>query len=203
MVESRPLKTWCRFSVVEIFTASVAELRSGKRVPRSFVVREAVEEDAPALEAFFGDSRPIRERMRRGDVCVVTLSKDQIGAAVWLSLGPKDYREDWDDLRCILRFPQGVCFTYDGVGTRFGAWGSLMARLPELIEDHGVVDVFTQIECDNQLSLDSHKSLGYRSVGFVWCLGVFGLFLRIHKTGGRRWRRLPGHVGKLEFSWPR
>ncbi len=199
MAESRPFRAWCRFSAVEVFSASVSDLKSQKRIPRSFVVRRAVEEDVPELESFFGGSRRIDERMRRSDICVVTVSKDRIGAAVWLSPGPSDYREDWDDLRCIVRYPAGVCWSYDGVGTKFGAWGSLMMRLPDLLEEDGVEEVFTHIECDNQMSLDSHKSLGYRSIGFVWSFGVFGLVLKIYKTEGNPWRRLPGRIGRLEF----
>lgn len=200
LAESRPLRRWCRFCAVEVFRASICELQSKRRTARSFVIRPAEEEDTPAVDAFYSGSREIHERIRRGDICMLALVKDQIGAAVWLSLGPNDYPEDWEDLRCIVRYPPGVCWTYDGVGTRLGAWGSLMARLPELLQQRGVTDVFTQIECDNRASLDSHKSLGYRSVGFVWCLGVFGLVLRLYKVHGARWRLLPGRMGELEVG---
>lgn len=197
---SRWLRNWVKFCVVEVFTVSVSELKSQQRVHRAFVVRKAEEGDWHDLESFFPDPQRVRDRLRRGDTCVIALAAEQICAAVWLALGPKDYREDWKDLRCIYRFPAGVCWTYDGRGTRLGAWGSLMAQLPRYLRESGIAEVFTQIECDNRISLDSHKSLGYRPAGLICCFGILGLVLRIYKTRGGKWRLLPGRIGKLELS---
>ncbi len=197
LAERRWLRRWCRFCAVDVFTVATGELKRPRRIPRAFVVRPAEEKDLSALESFFSDPQRVRDRVQRGDVCVIALAKDEICAAVWLALGPKDYREDWDDLRCTFDFPAGVCFTYDGRGTRMGAWGSLMAHLPGYLDDSGVAEVFTVIECDNQNSLDSHKSLRYRGVGLVFCFGVFGLSLCVYRALGRKWRRLPGRIGGL------
>ncbi len=185
--------------VVEVFAVGTAELEANRRPPRAYVVRRAEEADLPALESYFDDAERVRKRFRRGNVCFVALAKDQIGAAVWVALGPGQYDEDWDELRSFVRFPAGACWTFDGRGTRLGAWGSMMAHLPRHLKELGVEEVYTQIDVDNQMSLDSHHTLGYRVLGLIGRVGLFGISLRGRKPNGKRWRRLPGRLEKLEF----
>ncbi|MBN2476446.1 MAG: hypothetical protein JXB62_17665 [Pirellulales bacterium] len=198
LAETRVLRGWVRFFVTEVFRVPVSDVKRYRRIPRTFTVRKAGETDQPALESYFADSQRVRNRLRRQDLCVIAVSKGKIGAAVWLALGPKDYQEDWRDLRCVLRVPAGVCWTFDGLGTAFGAWGILMACLPPLLEELGASEVYTQIECDNQVSLDSHKSLGYQSAGLIGCFGIGPCVLRVYRPHGQRWRLVPGWIGSLE-----
>jgi hypothetical protein len=188
-----------RFCVVEVLTASTDELRSGGRIPKSFVVERAGD-DEQVLADYFGHTEFIHERLARNDVCIVTRCNGKIGAGVWLSAGPNDYHENWDELRCVVRFPAGVAWSYDGKGTRWGAWGALMARLPAFLDDLHVDDVYTLIDCDNQESLAGHFSLGYHRVALVGCVAIFGLSVTAYSPCGERWRPAPGRVGKLELT---
>jgi hypothetical protein len=194
------LEGWVRLCVVEVWAAPVAELKRAGRVPRVFDVRRATSEDLPRLEAFFNCPERVRERLGRGDVCAVTLAGGEICAGVWLSAGPGEYLEDRESLGCSVRFPAGVAWSYDGKGTRPGAWGALMARLPGLLEQLGAAEVFTLIDCNNWNSIRGHESLGYECAGLVGSAGVFGLGATLSKPRRGRWRRLPGRVGKLELA---
>ena len=137
---------------------------------------------------------------RAGDVCVVTRSGGKLGAGVWLRPGPNDYDENRDELGCTIRFPAGVAWSYDGKGTRWGAWGALMARLPEFLDELNLREVYTLIDFDNQESLAGHRSLGYHRAGLVGCVALFGLSLSVCLPGDRRWHFAPGRVGKLQFT---
>ena len=206
--EVRLWKRWCSLSVVEVYHVPVAELKRSGRVPRVFTIRKAQREDLPALEEYFEHS-PVGERYSRGDICLAAFAKDQIGAGVWFAVGPKGYSEDWQALRCVVRFPQGVAWTFDGKGTKLGAWGAMMMRLPELLEELAAEEVYTLIDYDNQESIDAHLSLGYRRVGVLTHFSLFALKLSILKEDGHGWQRLPGRIGKIEFhgnksrgDWP-
>ena len=192
-------KRWCRFGVVEIFHAPLGDLRRSG-VPRLFTVRTAEQADLPALEAYYGDSQRVRSRWRRGDACVMTFCGSEIGAAVWFATGPNDYHEDWESLRCIVRFPARVAWTFDGKGTKLGAWGALMARLPEFIERLAIEEVYTVIDYDNIESIDGHLSLGYRRTGLLVHCRFPAVVLNVCKPAMGRWRRLPGQVGHLLFD---
>jgi hypothetical protein len=185
--------------VVEVLSASVAALKCGRRVPRSYSVRWATELDLPAVAAFFGPDRPIEDRFLRGDKCLLALLRDEICAAVWFSPGPKDYGEDARDLGCLLHFPVGVAFSYDGKGTRLGAWGTLMSRAPGLLKGLGIDQVVTLIDYDNILSVNSHRSLGYHRLGLVGCLRVGGWAQPFHLGNNQLWQMLPGRIGPLEL----
>ena len=199
------LQKWLKFCVVEVFSVPVSELRIARRIPRAFAVRTASAEDLPALEMFFSDSsdpQRIRERFGRGDTCVVTVAQDEICAAVWFALGPQYYPEDWNDLGCIFHVPHGVAWSFDGKGTRLGAWGSLMGKLPQYLDQCGAKEVITLIDYNNRESLDAHKSLGYRRAGVIcyFYSKVPGFALRLYKNHGRKWRLMPGQIGRLAFS---
>ena len=200
VADHRWCRRWLGLNVVECFSVAVSDLVCDRPIPRGYVVRRATEDDLPAVGPFFGNSERARRRLGRGDVCVVTLAKEKVCAGVWLAVGPGVFEENLDALSCVVRFPEGVCLSFDGKGTRLGAWGSLMARLPQHLGELGVSEVFTMIDYDNRESLDGHLSLKYRRVGLIGCLRVFGLWLRIYKTPGRRWRRMPGRIGEVRFG---
>ncbi len=201
--ESRFGGLWCRFCVVEVFNAPVAGLKRFRRVPKTFTVREANADDREALGTFFTKPDTVAQRLNRGDTCIIATACDEIAAAVWLTFGPNDYRDDWGELRCNVRIPEGVCWTFDGKGAKWGAWGALMAWLPGYLERRGATDVFTQIDVDNRISIDSHKSLGYRPAGMIARVGLRWLSWRRYRTGNLRWGRLPGKIGKLELDGSR
>jgi hypothetical protein len=195
---SLPVVRRCvRLSAVEVLSATVAELRSTGRIPKSFVVEKTSDEQE--LADYFGRADLVRERLARNDTCIVTRSGGKIGAGVWLRSGPNDYDENVDELGCVVRFPAGVAWSYDGKGTRWGAWGALMARLPEFLAELRVEDVYTLIDYDNQESLAGHRSLGYHRAGFAGCVALFGLSITACRPCGKRWRPAPGSVGKLRF----
>jgi len=200
VLERLRLNKLIKFCIVEVFSVPVSELRRGRRVPRAFVVRPASAEDLPALGEFFSGPERIRERFDRGDLCAITLAKDEICAAVWFALGPMDYREDFSELGCIFHVPAGVAWSFDGKGTRLGAWGSLMGQFPGYLEQHGAKEVITVIDYNNRDSLDAHKSLGYHCTGMVCYLKVWRFALRLYKDHGRRWRLMPGQIGDLVLS---
>lgn len=200
VIERLRLSRLIKFCVVEVFSVPVGELRRGRRVPRAFVVRPASAEDLPALGEFFSNPKRVRQRFDRGDLCMVTLAKNEICAAVWFALGPLDYREDFSELGCIFQVPAGVAWSFDGKGTKLGAWGSLMGQFPDCLEQHGAKEVITVIDYNNRDSLDAHKSLGYRGTGVVCYLKLLGFALRLYKNHGRRWRLLPGQIGNLTLS---
>ena len=184
---------------VDVFHARLSDWKPGGHVLRGFDVRQADTRDLAALADYFGSEQRVRERFRRGDRCLAALSRGEMGAAVWFAVGPNDYTEDWDDLRCVFRFPSEVAWSFDGRGTKLGAWGSLMVRFPEQLRELGVEEVFTLVEWNNWRSVDSHKSLGFKNVAAIGCLRIAPLVWRAFSTNGRRWRAPPGSIGRLEL----
>jgi hypothetical protein len=187
----------CRFSVVEVFAVSAAGLQTAKRVPRVFTVRQAAPEDLPALQEFLAAPQLARDRLERGDVCLVSLVDDRIAAAVWLALGPNQYHEDWEELRCIFSFPAGVAWSYDGRGAKLGAWGSLMARLGQFAQELGADEIYCIIDYSNRPSIDSHLSLGCQRMGLVVSALLFGVPFRFYRAQQGPWRLASGRIGKL------
>lgn len=199
-VTSLPILRRCvYFCAGDLYYLQLAKSKSAARTPKSFVVRQATGEDLPALADFFGERELIDSRFERGDLCIITLCQDNIGAAVWLAVGPGEYHDDWGDLRCVCRLPAHVAWTYDGRGTKLGAWGTLMARLPDLLRKHGVTDLVTLIDCNGWKSIDAHKSLSYQHIGVIARLGVFGLKQSVCKPCPGSWRFLPTQLDKIEI----
>ncbi len=201
-IESLSLGKRINLRIADVFAASVSELKCYPRIPRAFSVRPAEETDVPALQAFFSKPQKVRDRMRRGDLCVILLADGEICAAEWVSPGPKAYQEDWDQLRCVFRIPAHACWLYDGKGNErgTGTWAILMGRLTLCLNDLGIQDVFLQSDYGNVVSMRSHTSLGYRPVGRIFHLAIAGLSLRLYRTRERGWRFLPGRIGNLELS---
>jgi hypothetical protein len=197
MLRAPLLGKYVRFGAVDVFRISLADWRTTGRGPNNYVVREAGSEDLASLADYFHDEQLVSNRLGRGDRCFVTTCKGQICAAVWLVAGPGDYMEDWGALHCVFRVPAGVGWTYDGKGTRLGAWGSLMARLPSLLCEFDLDEITTIIDCNNWQSIDSHTSLGYERAGMIACGGVFGLLRTVLKPSGGWWQFPPGRIGRL------
>ncbi len=197
--ESRWCERWLRAAMVEVYHAPVSQLKRSRRVPEVFTIRTIEADDMPAVETYF-ESPHVHERLRRGDVCLVTLVKNEIGSGVWLIPQERIYRDDWSALGCAVRIPDRAAWTFDGKGTKLGAWGAMMMQLPERLERIGVEDVYTQIDYDNQESIAGHLSLGYRRVGMVVHLKVLGVGLTACRADGNRWRLLPGRIGRLGFD---
>ena len=194
-----PVVRWCvRFDLVEVLTATTDQLGTAGRIPKSLVVERATDE--AELAEYFARPDLVRERLAAGDVCLVTRAGGKLGAGVWLRPGPGDYDENRDELGCTIRFPAGVAWSYDGKGTRWGAWGALMARMPAFLDELALGEVYTLIDYDNQESLAGHRSLGYRRAGLVGCVALMGLSLTVCVPDGRRWHFAPGYVGKLQFA---
>lgn len=193
------VENWASLFIVEAMSASVADLRTGRRGRRSYQVQWATESDVPAVTAFFGPNRPIARRVGRGDRCLVATVRDEICAAVWFAAGPSHYAEDARDLGCVLEFPARTAFSYDGKGTRLGAWGTMMAQAPDLLTQLGVDEVITLIDYDNHMSIRSHESLGYRRLGLIGCLRLAGWVQPFYRDGEKVWRMLAGRLGALEL----
>lgn len=170
------------------------------RLPQSYQVRLADNRDLLELAAYYGREQIIRDRLNRGDLCFMTLCQGCIGAAVWLVHGPGECREDWEELQLWFRFPAGVAWTYDGKGTRLGAWGTLMRQLPDLLRELGVQNIATFIDCDNWQSQDAHRSLGYHKTGLISSARLLGFHGAACRQANRRWQLLPACIGSVEIS---
>ena len=198
-VFSLPILRRCvRICATDLWRLRLSEARPPRRIPANFTVRRAEASDLQALIEYYGDAQRVTNRIERGGLCILARCGDQIGAAVWTYLGPNEFDEDWAELRTTFQFPAAVAWAYDGKGTKLGAWGTLMARLPELLATCGVEELATVIDCDNWQSIDAHRSLGFESVGIVGCLSILGLPLRVHKPPIGRWKRVPAR-----FKWQR
>jgi hypothetical protein len=181
-----------RLGAADLFRLAANHRPAAPRVPACFQVRWIDATEADIVAEYFGDERRVGTRFERGDRCAVTTSGGRIGAGVWIAAGPGCYDEDRQDLGFGLAIPDRAIFTYDGKGTRWGAWGALMARLPELLAEEDVEQVFTLIDCNNWLSLDSHQSLGYQRLGSLLQLGTprYATVFWIPKTKPFNARRL-------------
>ncbi len=192
-------------SAVDFWRLQLPESWSPPRTSPLFTVRLAQTDDIPALAHYFGHGKLVEARFARGDRCVIATSQGAIGAAVWLAIGPSQFAEDWEDLRCAFRFPAGVAWTYDGKGTKLGAWGTMMKLLPQfLLEDSllkdKVQEIATIIDCNNWQSMDAHRSLGYQSAGVLLHTRVLGCTVHLFKPLQQRWRRLPTAIDPVEVS---
>ncbi len=188
---------------LDLENAALAQAGPPTRIPRSYQVRKADENDYSALATYYGNEQTVRERLERGDLCFLTLCQDRIGAAVWMVLGPGEFREDWIEMRSFVRFSAGTAWSYDGKGTRWGAWGVLMKQLPDLLRALGTERIATLIDCNNWQSHDAHRSLGYEKTGLICSADLFGLRLNAcrqrtcrQRTG--RWKFLPTQIGAVE-----
>ncbi len=173
------------------------------RFSNLFQVRWATDEDLTALVDYYGDRARVTQRLARGHRCVVALSQQTIGAAVWLGIGPDQSEEDWEELRCLFQYPAQIVWSYDGKGTKMGAWGTMMKRLPSLLQQGGYEEIATIIDCNNWQSSDGHRSLGYERVGVLLHARLCGLGLRLFKPVGQRWQRVPAVLHQVAIRTQR
>jgi len=193
------LRQGARIYAGELLRLSLADARPPGRTPRNFVVRVSEDNDWTSLVEYYGSESVVRDRVARGDLCVLTLCQDRIAAAGWMATGPGEFHEDWNEARYVCRFQSGVAWTYDGRGTKWGAWGTLMAHLPDLMRERDVHELITIIDCNNWKSLDAHRSLGYETIGFIGCIGALGLVRSACKPYGRRWQFPPATIAGLDI----
>jgi hypothetical protein len=189
-----------RWHLREIFVVRASEMKLPSRVPGNYQIRLARRSDESALSEYFGSADRIRERFDRGDFCLIACCREGIGAAVWFAPGPANYIDDWKDVRCRFEVPAGAVWSYDGKGTRFGAWGSLMARLPEYLRQWGVEFVFTAIDYHNGESMSGHQSLGYRRLGMLQSVGLPGISRTTCKGSKDSWSQLPAVWERLQLT---
>ena len=198
-VLSLPLLNRCvNLAAGDVWWVSLSQERPSRRVLQSVVVRKAQPADLPALVEYFG-GRWVEDRFRRGNHCWIALCQDKIGAAVWLVAGPGSFDEDFEEFRNVFQVPPGVGWTFDGKGTRLGAWGTLMAQWAPQLQEIGINELFTLIDCNNWQSADGHLSLGYRQEGILASLRVFGFRFTAFRRGGR-WGRVPTNIGHLRLD---
>jgi hypothetical protein len=194
------LRRFFNLCIVEIFHLRIDAMRRDARIPHAFVVRFAGVDDLRSLQSFTGKPAETLQRLQRGDRCMVLLSGSEISATEWACYGPNRYVEDWKELRTVFRIPAQACWLFDGSGKQPGAWGSLMARLPHLLEESNASEVYLQSDWANIPSTQSHAKLGFRVVGRVFHLAVAGLSIRRFRTSDGRWTALPGRILDLEIS---
>lgn len=198
VVGSGRFRPWLDCTVIELFEAEVGQLRRIGRMPRAYASRFATRDDQAALAEYFGSADRVRQRLDRGDVCAVVLAGERLCAGAWLTLGPATIEEDWNDVRCRYHIPAATAWGYDGRGTKPGAWGSLMACLPGYLTELGAERMVASIHYNNHLSIDSHLSTGFHSVGWIACVRFLGLTFRACRAAEGGWRRMPGQIAQVE-----
>jgi len=189
-------------SAVELLHVTTAEHKRFRRLPRTYEVWLAEQDDLDMLLSLFGSREQIVARLERGDRCLIATADGEACAGVWLAVGPTTYAEDADETGCAFRVPGGTVWSFDGRGVRMGAWGCLMAHLPLTLAMLGADEVYTAIDLGNHLSRDSHLSLGYRPIGRAACIRLGRCSWR--RCSWRRcrsadgpWQRVPGQLAGL------
>lgn len=198
LVGSGRFRPWLDCTVIELFEAEVGQLRRIGRMPRAYTSRFATHDDEAKLAEYFGSAERVRQRLDHGDACAVVLAGERLCAGAWLTLGPATVEEDWSDVRCRYRIPAGTAWGYDGRGTKPGAWGCLLACLPGFLGELGAERMVASIHYNNHLSIDSHLSTGFHSVGWIACVRFLGLSFRAFRAAEGRWRRMPGQIGRVD-----
>jgi len=196
------LDRWLRLSISDIFSARVSDLPRDSRIPRAFNICFATEKDIPAIEALGRTREHVCARLGEGDVCLLLRLGSELKAVEWVAIGPREYWQDWGQLRTVFRIPAGTCFAYDGKGKAPGAWGLIMRILPRELERIGIHTIYMRIDCSNPASLSSHRSAGYSAVGRLFHCGVGGLGFSLCRDDQGRWHSLPAKARDLELTKP-
>ncbi len=199
LVGSGRFRPWLDCTLLEMFQAGVGDLRQIASMPKAFSSRLATRDDAAELGAFFGSPTRVRQRLDRGDVCAVVIAGGHICAGAWFIPGPAKVEEDWNDVRCRYHIPAGTAWGYDGRGAKPGAWGCLVSCLPGHLVELGAERIVASIHYNNHLSIDSHLSAGFHTVGWIACLRFLGLTVRTFRTAGASWHCLPGQLGPVNL----
>ncbi len=93
----------------------------------------------------------------------------------------------------------GTAWIYDGRGTKLGAWGSLMATLPAMLEKRKVDGLAALVECNNWQALDAHRSLRFESTALLASFSLFGWHRCYCKSRDAFWRTIPTTVSDVEL----
>ncbi len=192
------LRRSVQLRAVDVWHLPFAEDGQPPRTPALFTVRQAIASDFDELAKYYDDRQRILQRCTRGDICVLALCQNKIEGAVWLCLEENQFDEDREELRCTFGVPRNAAWTYDGKGTKLGAWGTLMKQLPGILRRLRVNEVYTTIDCNNWQSFDAHRSLRYEPVGVLLMVRLLGFAVHAFKPSGQRWRRLPFTIKGLE-----
>ncbi len=199
--EKLRLQRWIHLAVVDVFSAAVADLLQLDRVPRAFTVRLAQQDDVTPVQTFFGKPQQVLKRFSEGHCCFLLWSDHAVTAAEWVAIGPNQYEEDSDELRCIFRFAAGTGWLFDGLGSVSGVWGMLMRVLPRELQKRNIQKVYLQTDYANIHSWDSHRSLGFVPVGRVCHVRIAGVgFTAAKSRSDRWWRLLPVKFAGLEIT---
>jgi hypothetical protein len=148
------------------------------------------------LASLAGQPEKAARRYAAGDHCLVAMGEGQILATEWIKLGPAVYDEDAAELGVVFRAPANACWLYDGKTVNaehvIGPWGAVMSQLRTYLESQGVGIAYLQVDYHNQYSIGCHKSLGFRIIGRLFCLQLFGRRFIGHRGADGRWSRIPG-----------
>ena len=195
-----PLLRQCvDLGVGEIYHLSLSRAKRDLPALRSLVVREAGAGDFDTLASFYDNRSLIQSRFDRDDLCILTLCREKVVAAAWFAVGPSEFHEDWDSTHFFGKIPTGCAWIYDGRGAKLGAWGSLMAKLPDMLERRNIDSLVALVDYNNWQAIDAHRSLGFQSAATIGSLGAFGFYRCFCRTAGDRWRHLPATVGGVEL----
>lgn len=195
-VSRRFLGSTVQFTIVEIMAAPVTQLRRLPRVPRALQVREAHAADQAALEEILGQPGKAASRLAARDTCLLASSNGRILATEWIKLGPATYDEDLATVGVVFGIPANACWLYDGRTVDdeqvIGPWGAVMGRLPIYLQQLGVETVYLQVGHHNPYSLACHRSLGFRSIGRLSYVQVFGWRFVNQRGVTGPWSRVTG-----------
>ena len=75
-----------------------------------------------------------------------------------------------------------------------------MACLPGYLTQLGAERMIASIHYNNHLSIDSHLSTGFRSIGWIGCVRLLGLTFRVYRPASGRLISLPGQIGPVEVE---
>ncbi len=196
------LEKWIRFSISDILCGNVSELVRESRMPKAFRIALAAEEDIPALAAEGRKPELVRARLGESDLCLLLWSGSELKAYEWIAVGPREYWEDWNEARIIIRIPAGCCWTYDGRGHSPGAWGMIMRTLPKEVERNSIRRIYQRVDYASPISWHSHRSAGYLPLARVFHVGVGHFGFTLWRQDQGKWHSLPARVQDLELVTP-
>lgn len=191
-----------RITMAEILTARPREIRERPRLPGVFDVRLAQAADRPLLREFVGERSKAERLLATGDACLLAVSDGCVHAMEWVRYGPAEYRDDARMLGVVFRIPERSCWLHNGRsgwnGHAVGPWGFIMGRIGGLLKGQGVESLYLQVESHNRYSIACHRSAGFRDLGRLVFVRVFGRALAGYRPACGRWSRL--RTGELDLG---
>ncbi len=93
-----------------------------------------------------------------------------------------------------------TAWSYDGRGPKLGAWGSLMATFPAMLEKRKIHGLTALVECNNWQAFDAHRSLRFEATALRASLSLFGWHrCYYYKSKGAFWCTIPTTVSDVEL----